>query len=163
VRDIPDILESLRRSPNILAQFVRSIPESKLDIRRGEGFWTIAEHCSHVAQVQPMLLQRIQRFMNEEQPEFVPFIPGAGQAEPATPARMSIECALDQLTQYRASQLQLLESADENSWKKTASHPEYEHYSLYILTRHVLMHDHWHMYRMEELWLTRDAYLTRLD
>jgi len=27
------------------------------------------------------------------------------------------------------------------------------------LERHILMHDHWHMYRMEELWLTRDAYL----
>jgi hypothetical protein len=25
------------------------------------------------------------------------------------------------------------------------------------------MHDYWHMYRMEELWLARDAYLTRLD
>jgi hypothetical protein len=25
------------------------------------------------------------------------------------------------------------------------------------------MHDHWHMFRMEELWLTRDAYLTRLE
>jgi hypothetical protein len=76
---------------------------------------------------------------------------------------MSIDAALDQFARYRASQLLLLESADKTTWKKTASHPEYDHYSLYILTRHILMHDHWHMYRMEELWLTRDAYLTRLD
>ena len=163
MQDIPDLLESLRRSPRILSQFVRTIPESKLDLRRGEGFWTVAEHYSHLAQVQPMLLQRIERLMDEDKPEFVPFIPGGDQKEPETPARMSIESALDQFARHRASQLQLLESADDITWNKTATHPEYDQYSLYILTRHVLMHDHWHMYRMEELWLTKDAYLTRLE
>lgn len=162
MQDIPDLLETLKRSPNILSRFVRSIPENKLDVRRGEGFWTIAEHYSHLAQVQPMLLKRIERFLNEDHPEFVPYNPGSSE-EPATPPRMSIESALDQFTCYRACQLRLLESADENCWKKKATHPEYEEYSLYILTRHVLMHDHWHMYRMEELWLTRDAFLTRLE
>jgi len=163
MQDIADLLESLRRSPKILTQFVRSIPESKLDLRRGEGFWTVAEHCSHLAQVQPMLIKRFERFMHEEHPEFVPFIPGGSKEEAVTPPRLSMEAALDQFARARASQLLLLESADDRTWKKTATHPEYEDYSLYILTRHVLMHDYWHMYRMEELWLTRDAYLTRLE
>ena len=44
-----------------------------------------------------------------------------------------------------------LEAADAGTWEKMATHPEYESYSLYILTRHLLMHDHWHMYRMAEL------------
>jgi hypothetical protein len=81
--------------------------------------------------------------------------------EPDTPPRMTTSFALDQFTRYRYKQLLLLESADHITWKKTATHPEYEAYSLYILTRHVLMHDYWHMYRMEELWLTRDVYLTK--
>jgi uncharacterized damage-inducible protein DinB len=163
MQDIPDLLVSLSRSPQILTQFVQSIPESKLDLRRGEGFWTVAEHCSHLAQVQPMLLKRFERFRNEEHPEFVPFVPGKGKEEEAdTPPRMNMASALDQFTRARASQLLLLESADARTWKKRATHPEFEDYSLYILVRHVLMHDYWHMYRMEELWLTRDAYLTRL-
>ena len=160
MHDIPDILESLKRSPNILSQLVRSIPENRLDLRRGEGFWTVAEHCSHLAQVQPMLVKRIERFLNEEQPEFVPYNPGVGPEEPATPERMDMKTALDQFTRDRASQLRLLEGADETAWKRQATHPEYELYSLYILARHIVMHDHWHMYRMEELWLTRDAFLT---
>lgn len=161
MQDIPDVLEALRRSPKILSQFVITIPESKLDLRRGEGFWTVAEHVSHLAQVQPMLLQRVERFLNEEHPVFVPYLPG--KDEPDTPARMSLTAALDQFADFRTRQLQLLEGADDAAWKKTATHPEYEAYSLYILARHVLMHDHWHMYRMEELWLTKDAYLTRLE
>lgn len=163
MRDIPDLLETLKRTPKILSQFVKAIPESKFDLRRGEGFWTIAEHLSHLAQVQPMLLKRIERFMNEDHPEFVPYFPGGAKEEPDTPPRMSTASALEQFARYRASQIMLLESADDITWKKTATHPEYEAYSLYILTRHVLMHDHWHMYRMEELWLTKDAFLTRLE
>jgi hypothetical protein len=95
-------------------------------------------------------------------PEFVPYIPGKAEEEPDNPPRMDITAALDQFAECRGKQLLLLESADDATWGKTATHPEYETYSLYILTRHVLMHDYWHMYRMEELWLTRDTYMTRL-
>jgi hypothetical protein len=54
MHDIPDLLEGLRRTPAILKEFVESIPEQKLNLRRGAGFWTIAEHVSHLAQVQQM-------------------------------------------------------------------------------------------------------------
>lgn len=162
MKDIPDLLDGLRRAPRILAQFVETIPRQKLDARRGDGFWTIAEHVCHLAQVQPMLLQRFQRFVSEEHPVFVPFLPGNTDQAPEAQPPMSIASALDQYADYRSKQLQLLESIDRLTWQKSGTHPEYDSYSLYILTRHVLMHDHWHMYRMEELWLTKDAYLTSL-
>jgi uncharacterized damage-inducible protein DinB len=161
--DKSDLLDGLRRAPSVLSAFVRSMPENKLDLRRGQGFWTIAEHISHLAQVQPMLLERIQRFMKEDHPEFVPYIPGEGADEPVTPVRMEVSAALEQFADCRKNLLADLERADQSAWQKMAAHPEYEHYSLYILVRHILMHDFWHMYRMEELWLTRDAYLTRME
>lgn len=163
MQEIPDLLDGLRRAPKILSGFVEKIPESKLDIRRGVGFWTIAEHVSHLAQVQPMLFDRLDRFMNEDHPEFIPYIPGEDEKEPDTPERMSIASALMQFTQYRYKQLVLLENVSDATWEKTAEHSEYEQYSLYILARHILMHDHWHMYRMEELWLTKNEYLTKLN
>ena len=162
MKDIQDLLDGLRQTPRILSEFVKSIPEDKLDLRRGEGFWTIAEHVSHLAQVQPMLLDRIERFKNEDRPEFIPYIPGNGEDEPDTPPRMTMTAVLEQFEHVRSKQVVILDSADDVAWKKTATHPEYENYSLYILTRHTLMHDYWHMYRIEELWLTRDAYLTKL-
>jgi uncharacterized damage-inducible protein DinB len=162
MEDKKDLLEGLRRTPRILSAFVRAIPAERIDRRRGEGFWTVAEHVSHLAEVQPMMLERFQRFMTEDHPEFVPYIPGAGEDQPSTPRRMEITVALEQFASYRNQQLALLEGADKNTWRKTATHPEYEHYSLYILVRHLLLHDYWHMYRMEELLLTRDAYLTKM-
>jgi uncharacterized damage-inducible protein DinB len=157
------LLAGLRGAPVILSAFVGSIPEEQLDRRRGEGFWTLAEHLSHLALVQPMLLERLHWFQREEHPEFIPFLPGQGEEEPATPPRLTMSAALDQFTRYREQQLALLQTADEATWGREGTHPEYERYSLAILVRHILMHDHWHMYRMEELWLTRDAFLTRLE
>lgn len=157
------LLEGLRQAPEILSAFVADIPEDKLDRRRGDGFWTIAEHLSHLAQVQPMLLERIQRFIDEERPEFIPYIPGEGEDEPATPERMAIEEALSQFSAIRKRQLRLLEGAPDATWRKKAVHPEYDQYGYQILVRHILMHDHWHMYRMEELWLTKTPFLTRLE
>ncbi len=162
MQDIPDLLEGLRRSANILSSFVDTIPDDKMNLRRGDGFWTIAEHVSHLATVQPMLLERIQRFMDEDQPRFVPFVPAEDESE-SLPPQLEAGPALEQFSHSRNQQLALLEQADADAWQKQGSHPEYAQYSLYILARHILMHDHWHMYRMEELWLTGDAYLTKLE
>jgi uncharacterized damage-inducible protein DinB len=159
MKDIPDLLEGLGRSPRILSEFIRSIPSEKLTKKRGDGFWTVAEHAVHLATVQPMLGGRIERFLKEARPEFVPYIPS--EDEPVTPpAGIDIAAALSDFSREREKQLDHLRAADTAAWEKTAVHPEYEQYSLYILARHILMHDHWHMYRMEELWLTRDDYLT---
>ena len=162
MKDIPDLLDGLRRSAHILSEFAKSIPIDKMNLCRGKGFWTISEHVSHLAQVQTMLLERLQRFIDEDRPEFVPYIPGADEAEDRPPL-MDQNIALESFANHRQKQLELLERATQTDWQKTGSHPEYEHYSLYILLRHILMHDHWHMYRMEELWLARDAYLTKLE
>lgn len=162
MQDIPELLQGLRGTPEILSEFVKSVPKNKMDLRRGAGFWTIAEHVSHLAQVQPMLLDRLDRFIKEDQPEFIPYIPGEDAKEPDTPLRMRMDTALKRFSEFRKKQLVLLENADDTIWLKGARHPEYENYSFYILTRHILMHDHWHMYRMEALWLTLDAYLTKL-
>ncbi|MDA1119365.1 MAG: hypothetical protein O2887_02525 [Bacteroidetes bacterium] len=54
-----------------------------------------------------------------------------------------------------------MKSFENDLWSKTAVHPEFNKYSHYILLRHAMMHDHFHMYRIEELWLTKDEYLKK--
>ena len=163
MQDRSELLAGLGQVPLILSQFVECIPEDKIDLRRGEDFWTIAEHVCHLAEVQPMLLERIERFIKEEHPEFVPYIPGDDEDEPDAPAWMSMDDALAQFADYRGKQIALLKSAEGHVWQKNATHPEFDQYSFNILVRHLLMHDYWHMYRMEELWLTKEAHLTTLE
>lgn len=163
MKDIPDLLDGLNRSANMLSAFAKTIPDDKRNRRRGDDCWAIDEHVSHLAKVQPMLLERLQRFRDEDHPVFVPYIPGEGEEESDTPEVMPVDAALDQFALFRGRQVALLNGVSAAVWEKTGTHPEYAIYSFYILVRHILMHDHWHMYRMEELWLTRDEYLTKLE
>ncbi len=162
MQDINSIIGSLSHSTAILEQFAAAIPETALNRRRGEGFWTVAEHFDHLAAVQPMLGLRISRFLTENAPEFIPFIPSEEEAE-IEKTVMDVPTALAAFAAGRNEQIELLKGAKDADWIKTGSHPEYERYTLHILARHILMHDHWHMYRMEALWLTRDEFLTALE
>jgi len=161
-KEIEAILRSLSDSITIFEGFLRSIPPDKLDERRGETFWSIHEHADHLAGVQPMLLERMQRILSEDMPEFIPFIPEQDEAVEETTLHAVSEI-IKQFKAMREEQLDLLKNVGPEDWEKMALHPEYDQYGLLILARHVFMHDHWHLYRMEELWLTKDEYLTRLE
>jgi hypothetical protein len=41
-------------------------------------------------------------------------------------------------------------------WQRTADHGEYTRYSVFIMFRHLAMHDMLHAYRIEELLLKND-------
>lgn len=156
MHDVAQLLISLEQVPAILGQFIADVPAARLRERRREGAWTIEEHAVHLAECQPMLAGRIRRILAEDDPELVPFIPD--MSTPPAP-RMTLDAALALFAAERASQVALLRAATPADWRRTARHPEYEAYGLHILARHTLVHDHWHLYRMEELWILRDAFL----
>jgi hypothetical protein len=41
-------------------------------------------------------------------------------------------------------------------WNRTAEHAEYSHYSVFIMFRHLALHDFFHAYRIEELVLRKE-------
>ena len=75
MNDTKELLEALNLSGKILDELVASIPQELYEVRRRQNFWTIAEQVDHLANVQPMLLERIKKFQQEDSPHFVPYIP----------------------------------------------------------------------------------------
>ncbi|QGY40560.1 DinB family protein [Pseudodesulfovibrio cashew] len=157
--DVQAVLLGLSDSHAILSGFLAGVSEEALHTRRGEGFWTIAEHAAHLAEVQPMGLMRITRMLEEDTPEFVPFVPNEKEdaEKPSLPPMTQV---LADFKKGRDAIVEKLKAASPEDWGRRAIHPEYKEYGLRIFARHIFMHDHWHLYRMEELWLTRDAYLS---
>ena len=51
------------------------------------------------------------------------------------------------------TRLRLLSDVD---WQRTAEHGEYRHYSVFIMFRHLALHDFFHAYRIEELLLKKE-------
>jgi hypothetical protein len=159
MKDLPDILVCLEKAPVILTNLAESIPEEMRKLRRLENAWTVHEHVCHLAQVQPMLISRFRMFRDQEQPVIRPFFPGQTDPEEDLSTVDWTE-AVAAFPALRREMLEVIESLDAAAWHREATHPEYAHYTPYILARHVLMHDHWHMYRIEQLWLTTDEFLT---
>ena len=155
------LLDGLKLGPTILEDFISEVPEEQLHRKRGEGFWSLYEHVEHLALTQLMLYKRLQRFVKEKRPEFVPYFPDEEEDRGEKKVKPVAEI-LSVYRRWRDKQVELIENADAALWEKTAIHPEYDRYGFKILVRHILLHDSFHLYRMEELWLARDEYLTEL-
>ncbi|MEJ2663973.1 MAG: hypothetical protein P8107_08005 [Spirochaetia bacterium] len=70
----------------------------------------------------------------------------------------SLKQAFSVYFDLRTKQIALAQSLTPAELSRQARHPEYEEYSIVVLLHHMVFHEYWHMYRVEELWLTRDEY-----
>jgi uncharacterized damage-inducible protein DinB len=151
------LIESLKLSIEVLGDFLDKIPEAAQNQVRGEGYWSINKHVNHLALTQIMLCRRIELFMKEENPVIKPYIPS--NEEDTSDSLKPAQELLATFAKWREKQIVLIEQCGEGVWKREALHPEYTEYSFDTLVRHILLHDYYHMNRMEELWLLRDEYI----
>ena len=56
----------------------------------------------------------------------------------------------------RAQVVKRLKELSADDWQRTAAHEAFSHYSVYIMFRHMLMHEMLHAYRIDELMLKKD-------
>ncbi len=150
------LLQSLENSPLIIRDYVSQIPESDLDIKRGPDCWTLREHIVHLEYVQDIMYQRIETIKNEEKPVIRPYFPEQDRLD--TSKTPDIDITLQSFIDKRNRQITLIHSLSEKDWLKEARHDEYRRYTIPLFLHHILWHDQWHMYRLEELWLTRDEF-----
>ena len=154
-----DFVIGLANNKNILKQFVSVITENEIH-KRIKDFWTIYEHIDHLVLTQKMLLGRIQQFIVEDNPIMKPYIP---EEKPTVEdAKKSAKELVEEFIKLRDLQIGLLRKTKGSVWKKIGVHPEYSKYSLEILARHILLHDSFHMWRMEELWIEREDLIQEL-
>ncbi len=142
--------------PGVIEEYISQIPEEELDIKRNKNTWTIREHIYHIADVQALLLGRMKLIRDTAEPVIEPFFP---EKETALSQKFdSIQDALSVYKKFRKKQLKLLKNCSKKILKKTAVHKEYKQYSIPIIVKHMLFHEYWHMYRIEEIWLTHAEY-----
>ena len=153
--EIKKILNGLERTPALLRELVAGVPATRMMEHRIAGKWCIHEHAVHLLPVQEMLNKRLRRFMAEAAPEFVPYIPGTS-TPPDELMKLDLKDSLKKFAAERKRFVGMLRQLNKKEWHKKAKHPEFAEYTPYIMARHVLLHDNVHMYRIEELWLTRE-------
>ncbi|HJR06035.1 MAG TPA: DinB family protein [Pyrinomonadaceae bacterium] len=149
------IITMLENAPCVIVPLVREVPAEVLKRRPLPAKWSAHEHACHLAEVQPMFLTRLELMLNDPAPRITPYNPSADDEDGAL-LKVDLNDALERFTRERAELVEELKDLSAEDWARTAEHPEYAHYSVFIMFRHLALHDMLHSYRIEELLLKND-------
>jgi hypothetical protein len=88
-------------------------------------------------------------------PVIQPYLPGDQDTDDFL-QQMDLDDCLDRFVADRGRLVARLETLSPTEWRQAATHGEYRTYSVFIMLRHLALHDFLHAYRIEELLLRRD-------
>ena len=152
----PEIISILKNAPSFLEDLVSEIPEDLLKIKRRPSKWSIHENVCHLAEVHTMMIERFKMFKTEYNPIIKPY-------NPDTPdnylMNQDFDDCLSRFRKDRKAMINILRAFTTDDWTNEGRHPEYIKFNAEIFLRHIMLHDQLHMYRIEELWLTKDEFL----
>ena len=152
MNNIPAVLDALRRAPDIVVPLTREVPSEVLKRRPAPRRWSAHEHAWHLAHVHALFFDRLEHMLSAPAPVIRPYLPGDQDPDDLL-LRMDLDAALDQFIADRKRLVARLETLDRADWARTAEHGEYRTYSVFIMFRHLALHDFLHAYRIEELLL----------
>lgn len=149
-RDFETILDALGETPRLLKELIDEIEPELYKQRIIEGKWSIHEHATHVAVGDVYGFQkRLEEFREQVKPTFEPL--SGDNFDKDFFINLNLKETLNNFFTIRHQTIELAKSFDSNDWNKLAIHPEYKTYTPYIMLRHLLMHDHNHLYKIEDM------------
>lgn len=149
------VIDALARAPEIVVPLVREVPRPILKRRPAPGRWSAHEHACHLAHVHALFFDRLDLMLSAPAPVIQPYQPGEQDANDLLLA-MDLDTSLERYVGDRARLVTRLRGLCLADWVRTAEHGEYREYSVFIMFRHLALHDFLHAYRIEELLLRPD-------
>ena len=149
------IIEAMERAPLIIVPMVREVPRDVLKRRPAPKRWSAHEHACHLAHVHGLFFHRLDAMLREPAPVITPYNPDTAESEDFL-VRMDLDDALQAFVSDRQRLVERIRRLSEDEWQKRADHGEYSHYSVFIMFRHLALHDFLHAYRIEEILLKKD-------
>ena len=149
------VIEALARAPGLVIPLVREVPQALLKRRPAPNRWSAHEHACHLSRVDRLYLDRLDQMLSDPRPVITPYDPGRDEADDVF-LRMDLEACLERYVEDRRELVGRLQALPSAAWGLTAEHGEYSHYSVFIMFRHVALHDLFHAYRIEELLLKKE-------
>jgi hypothetical protein len=155
MNDPISVIAALENGPSILIPLVREVPKAILKRRPRPGKWSAHEHACHLAEVHPLFFSRLDLMLKASHPRLIPYHPEVDTEEDAL-LNTDLDEAVGRFSMDRYDLVERLKALPDEDWKRTADHDEYDHYSVFIMFRHLALHDMLHAYRIEELLLKKD-------
>lgn len=148
------VIDALERAPQVVVPLVREVATAALKRRPASGKWSAHEHACHLAVVHRLFIDRLDYMLSTPAPVITPYDPGRDDPDGALMS-LDLEESLLRYVDDRARLVTRLRQLSDADWQRTADHGEYSHYSVFIMFRHLVLHDFFHAYRIEELLLSK--------
>jgi hypothetical protein len=146
------VIDALERAPRIIVPLIREVPLRVLKQRRAPKRWSAHEHACHLAHVHGLFFDRLDLMLREPAPVIQPYLPGDQDADDFLMG-MDLSACLDRFQADRVRLVTRLRELTPAEWSRSANHGQYRVYSVFIMFRHLALHDFLHAYRIEELLL----------
>jgi hypothetical protein len=149
------LISALGTAPGVIIPLIREVPPNILKRRPGLAKWSAYEHAIHLSQSDLAFRARLELILSTPEP-LIEAIENSPEDEAGAMLEIDLDESLDRYTRERASLVESLKQLSPEEWRKTAVHEAFDHYSVFIMFRHLLNHEMLHAYRIEELLLKKD-------
>ena len=149
------LISALETAPGVIIPLIREVPAEILKRRPSPTKWSAYEHAIHLSQSDAAFRARLDLILSTPHP-FIKSIDNSPEDEEGAMLEIDLEAQLDQYVRERKSLVARLKKLSPDEWQKTAEHEAFDHYSVWIMFRHLLNHEMLHAYRIEELLLKKD-------
>jgi hypothetical protein len=149
------LISALGTAPGVIIPLIREVPPQILKRRPSTAKWSAYEHACHLSQSDASFRARLDLILSRPEP-FIEVIENSPEDEAGALLDIDLDESLDRYVRERTALVQRLKELSPDEWQKTAAHEAFDHYSVFIMFRHVLNHEMLHAYRIEELLLKKD-------
>jgi len=149
------LISALATSPGVIIPLIREVPPQILKRRPSPAKWSAYEHAIHLSQSDVSFRARLDLILSTPEP-FIKSIENSAEDEAGAMLDIDLDESLDRYVRERAALVERLKQLAPDEWQKTAVHEAFDHYSVFIMFRHLLNHEMLHAYRIEELLLNKD-------
>ena len=153
--DTASLILALETAPGVIIPLIREVPPQILKRRPSPAKWSAYEHACHLSQSDASFLARLDLILSTPEP-YIETIDNSPEDEAGALLDIDLDESLERYTAERASLVDRLNTLSPDEWQKTAVHEAFDHYSVFIMFRHLLNHEMLHAYRIEELLLKKD-------
>lgn len=153
--DTATLISALATAPGVIIPLIREVPPHILKRRPGPTKWSAYEHAIHLSESDASFLARLDLILSEPEP-FIKTIENSAEDEAGAMLDIDLDESLDRYVRERAALVERLKMLSPDEWQKPAVHEAFDHYSVFIMFRHLLNHEMLHSYRIEELLLKND-------
>ena len=153
--DTAILISALETAPGVIIPLIREIPPHILKRRPSPAKWSAYENAIHLSQSDVAFRARLELILSTPEP-FIKTIENSAEDKEGAMLDVDLDESLERFAHERATLVERLKKLSPTEWQKTAVHEAFDHYSVFIMFRHLHLHEMLHAYRIEQLMLKKD-------